>query len=58
MHVIRYAGGRDLGSYGFGQAASSYYGKGQNLTGIDDLDLFRVKNAYGYAQTKPEYPGQ
>lgn len=50
IHVIRYSGGRDLGSYGFGNAASSYYGKGQSLTGYDDLDLFRLDNAFGYAQ--------
>lgn len=50
MHVLRYAGGRDLGSFGFGSGASSYYGKGNHLTGIDELDLYRESNSYGYAQ--------
>jgi hypothetical protein len=50
MHVLRYAGGRDLGSFGFGSAASSYYGKGNHLTGIDELDLYRESNYHGYAQ--------
>jgi len=50
MHVLRYAGGRDSGTYGFGQAGSSFYGKGNSLTGIDTLDNFRAPNAHGYAQ--------
>lgn len=50
MHVLRYAGGRDSGSFGFGVHASSYYGKGNSLTGVDTLDNFRLQNAYGYAQ--------
>ena len=50
MHIIRYAGGRDSGQFGFGEAASSYYGLGNSLTGIDTLDLFRLPNAHGYAQ--------
>jgi hypothetical protein len=50
MHIIRYAGGRDSGQYGFGEGASSYYGLGNSLTGIDSLDLFRLPNVHGYAQ--------
>jgi hypothetical protein len=51
MHVLQYAGGADNGPLGFGAAASSYYGKGNSLTGVDELDLFRVDtNGYGYAQ--------
>jgi len=52
MHVLQYAGGKDNGPFGFGAAASSYYGKGNKLTGVDELDLFRVDgaNEYGYAQ--------
>jgi predicted DNA-binding protein YlxM (UPF0122 family) len=50
MHVLRYAGGKDLGGYSFGNFASSYYGKGNHLTGIQELDLYRVENKYGYAQ--------
>jgi len=50
MHVIRYAGGRDSGSFGFGNAGSSFYGKGNSLTGIPLLDDGRQPNAHGYAQ--------
>ena len=50
MHVLRYAGGRDSGSFGFGNYASSYYGKGNSLTGIDTLDNYRLPSTYGYAQ--------
>merc|ERR1712151_622707 len=50
MHIIRYAGGRDSGSFGFGSAPSSYYGKGNSLTGIAALDDYRLPNAHGYAQ--------
>lgn len=51
MHVLQYAGGKDNGPFGFGHAASSYYGKGNSLTGVDELDLFRVDGEYqGYAQ--------
>ena len=50
MHILRYAGGRDSGSFGFGIHASSFYGKGNSLTGVDILDNFRASNAYGYAQ--------
>lgn len=42
MHVLQYAGGADRGPFGFGAAASSFYGKGNGLTGVDELDLFRV----------------
>ena len=50
MHVIRYAGGKDHGSFGFGNYGSSYHGKGNSLTGIDELDLYRVPNKFDYAQ--------
>jgi len=50
MHILRYAGGRDSGSFGFGVHASSYYGKGNSLTGVDTLDNYRLANAHGYAQ--------
>jgi hypothetical protein len=50
MHIIRYAGGRDSGSFGFGNAPSSYYGKGNSLTGIAALDDYRLPNVHGYAQ--------
>lgn len=52
MHVLRYAGGKDLGGYSFGHYASSYYGKGNALTGIDELDLYRHETEYGYAQVQ------
>lgn len=52
MHVIRYAGGKDLGSFGFGQGASSFHGKGNSLTGIDELDLWRAPTRLGYAQVQ------
>merc|ERR1712084_20067 len=29
---------------------SSYYGKGNSLTGIDTLDNYRLPNVHGYAQ--------
>jgi ABC-type transporter Mla subunit MlaD len=56
MHVLQYAGGADRGPFGFGAAASSFYGKGNQLTGVDELDLFRVEgsNQYGYAQVANE----
>ena len=50
MHIIRYAGGRDSGTYGFGNAGSSFYGKGNSLTGIKHLDDYRLPNTAGYAQ--------
>ena len=52
MHVVRYAGGKDLGDFGFGNAASSYYGKGNSLTGIDELDLYTTSNARSFAQVR------
>ena len=52
MHVIRYAGGKDLGAFGFGQGASSFHGKGNSLTGIDELDLWRAPTRLGYAQVQ------
>lgn len=48
MHIIRYAGGQDLG--GFGNYGSSYHGKGNFLTGIDALDQFRVNDLFKYVQ--------
>ena len=50
MHVIRYAGGKDKGQFGFGLGASGFHGKGNGLTGIDELDLWRTSNGQGYAQ--------
>ena len=50
MHVLRYAGGEDKGGIGFGHFASSYHGKGNALTGIDELDLYRLPTDFGYAQ--------
>merc|ERR1712228_977607 len=38
------------GSFGFGNYPSSYYGKGNSLTGVDTLDNYRLPNAHGYAQ--------
>ena len=52
MHILRYAGGADLGSFGFGFYPSSFYGKGNSLTGVDTLDLFRLPNTHGYAQVE------
>lgn len=52
MHVLRYAGGKDLGGYSFGHYASSYYGKGNALTGIDELDEYRHENSFDYAQVQ------
>ena len=49
-HVQRYAGGIDQQATGFGLGASTYYGKGDNLTGVDELDTFRLENPHGYAQ--------
>ena len=49
MHILRYAGGRDSGSFGFGNAPSSYYGKGNSLTGIGALDDYRLPS-FGLAQ--------
>ena len=57
IHVLRYAGGEDLGAFGFGNFASSYYGKGNSLTGIDELDSFRLPNSHGYAQVADEPKG-
>jgi len=52
MHILRYAGGEDSGAYGFGNYGSSYYGKGNSLTGIDTLDHYRLPNSHGYAQVQ------
>jgi hypothetical protein len=52
MHVLQYAGGKDRGNFGFGLGASSFYGKGNGLTGVDELDLYREGNYHGYAQVK------
>ena len=55
LHVIRYAGGKDLGAFGFGQGASSFHGKGNSLTGIDELDLWRAPTRLGYAQVSDSH---
>jgi hypothetical protein len=54
MHILRYAGGRDSGSFGFGNFGSSYYGKGNSLTGLDTLDNYRLpeSRSHGYAQVQ------
>ena len=52
MHIIRYAGGRDSGSFGFGNAPSSYYGKGNSLTGIGALDDYRLPNPHSYSHAQ------
>lgn len=56
MHVIRYAGGADKGGLGFGHFGSSFYGKGNGLTGIDELDTYRVPDKFnavlGFAQAQ------
>jgi hypothetical protein len=58
MHVLRYAGGQDLGGFSFGHYGSSYYGKGNALTGIGELDLYRTANKYGYAQDADKHHEQ
>jgi hypothetical protein len=52
LHVLQYAGGANNGPFGFGLGASSYAGKGNKATGVDELDLFRNPNPNGhnYAQ--------
>ena len=50
MHVLRYAGGEDKGGLTFGYFSSSYHAKGNSLTGIDELDLYRIPNHFEYAQ--------
>ena len=50
LHVMRYGGGYDAQQTGFGEGASSYYGRGNALTGVDELDNFRLPNPHGYAQ--------
>jgi hypothetical protein len=49
MHVIRYGGGTDSLNTGFGLGASSYLGLGNSLTGVDELDNFRLPNPHNYA---------
>ena len=55
MHVLRYAGGYDVEQTGFGVGASSYYAGGNALTGVDELDNFRLGNPHGYAQVADKH---
>ena len=50
MHVLRYGGGYDVAQTGFGKGASSFHTPGNYLTGVADLDDFRLPNPHGYAQ--------
>ena len=50
MHVLRYGGGYDVDQTGFGKGASSFHTPGNYLTGVTDLDDFRLPNPHGYAQ--------
>ena len=54
MHVLRYGGGEDKGGIGFGHFASSFHGKGNALTGIAELDLYRIPTDFGFAQVSQE----
>merc|ERR1711893_348101 len=53
MHVLRYAGGYDVDQTGFGKGASSFHSVGNFLTGVSELDDFRLPNPHGYAQSRP-----
>jgi len=55
LHVLRFAGGYDVEQTGFGVGASSYYGNGNALTGVDELDNFRLGNPHGYAQVADKH---
>jgi len=50
MHVLRYSGGYDVQQTGFGKGASSFHTPGNYLTGVAELDDFRLPNPHGYAQ--------
>merc|ERR1719273_2366171 len=50
MHVLRYSGGYDVDQTGFGKGASSFHSVGNYLTGVAELDDFRLPNPHGYAQ--------
>jgi hypothetical protein len=50
MHVLRYSGGYDVQQTGFGKGASSFHIPGNYLTGVAELDDFRLPNPHGYAQ--------
>ena len=50
MHVLRYGGGYDVDQTGFGKGASSFHSVGNYLTGVAELDDFRLPNPHGYAQ--------
>ena len=50
MHVLRYAGGYDVEQTGFGKGASSFHTVGNYLTGVAELDDFRLPNRDAYAQ--------
>ena len=55
LHVVRYGGGYDAEQTGFGEGASSFYGRGNALTGVDELDEFRLGNPHGYAQVADKH---
>ena len=50
MHVLRYSGGYDVDQTGFGKGASGFHSTGNYLTGVAELDDFRLPNPHGYAQ--------
>jgi hypothetical protein len=57
MHVLRYAGGYDVEQTGFGKGASSFHSTGNYLTGVSELDDFRLPNLAGYAQVQDKENG-
>ena len=57
MHVLRYAGGYDVEQTGFGKGASSFHTTGNYLTGVSELDDFRLPNLAGYAQVQDKENG-
>merc|ERR1739844_418338 len=57
MHVLRYAGGYDVQQTGFGKGASSFHTTGNYLTGVSELDDFRLPNLAGYAQVQDKENG-
>ena len=56
-HVQRYGGGLDAQATGFGVGASTFYARGDALTGVDELDEFRLGNPHGYAQVSAPVVG-
>ena len=58
MHVLRYGGGYDVMQTGFGKGASSFHSVGNYLTGVAELDDFRLGNPHGYAQVSDKQNSQ